>query len=59
MCTVGQIRLSSIAVIYVEKSCANHIIHISVDRIIDVFGKTKNHKSFMWSVYVLIILLYI
>ena len=58
MCTVGQIRLSSIAVIYVEKSCANHIIHISVDRIIDVFGKT-NHKSFMWSVYVLIILLYI
>ena len=58
MCTVGQIRLSSIAVIYIEKSCANHI-HISVDRIIYVFGKRKNRKSFMWSVYALIILLYI
>ena len=52
-------RLSSIAIIYIERSYANRILQESMDRIIDFFGKRKNRQSFMQSVHVLIILLYI
>ena len=57
--TVGQGRLNSITVIYIERSYANCILQVLMDRIIDIFGKRKNHESFMRSVHVLIILLYI
>ena len=56
---MGQTRLSSIATIYIERSYANRILQVSMDRIIDVFGKRKNCESFMRSAHVLIILLYI
>ena len=44
------------AIIYIERSYANPILQVSMDRIIDIFGKRKNCKSFMGSVHVLIIL---
>ena len=40
-------RLSSIAIIYIERSCANHILRILMDRIIDIFEKRKDLESFM------------
>ena len=51
---MGQLRLSSIAIIYLERSYANHILQVSMDRIIDIFGKRKNRDSFMLYVHVLI-----
>ena len=56
---VPKTRLSSIAIIYIERSYANSILQESMDRIIDFFGKRKNRQSFKQSVHVLIILLYI
>ena len=56
---MGQTRLISIAIIYIERSYANGILQVSMDRIIDIFEKRKNRGSFMRSVHVLIILLYI
>ena len=56
---LGQTRLSSITIIYLERSYANRILQVSMDRIIDVFEKTKNCGSFMRFAHVLIILLYI
>ena len=56
---MGQTRLNSIAMIYIERSYANRSLQVSMDRIIDIFGKQKNHESFMQSVHVSIILLYI
>ena len=56
---LGQTRLSSIAIIYIERSYANRILQVSMDRIIDIFGKRKNRESFMRFVHVLVILLYI
>ena len=57
--TVGQTRLSSIAIIYIERSYANCVLQVSMDRIIDISGKRKNRESFMRFVHVLTILLYI
>ena len=57
--TVGQTRLSSIAIIYIERSYANRILQVSMDRIINIFVKRKNRESFMRSVHALISLLYI
>ena len=57
--TVGQTRLSNIAITYIEISYANQILQISMDRIIDVSAKRKNCESFMRSVHVSIIWLYI
>ena len=51
-------RLSSIAIICIERSYANRILQVSMDRIIDIFEKRKNCESFMQSVHVLIIFLY-
>ena len=34
-----QTRLISVAVIYIEKFYANCILQVSMDRIIDIFGK--------------------
>ena len=45
--------------IYIERSYANRSLQVSMDRINDIFGKQKNHESFMRSVHVSIILLYI
>ena len=56
---MGQTRLNSIAMIYIERSYANRSLQVSMDRIIHIFGKQKNHESFMRSVHVSIILLYI
>ena len=56
---MGQTRLDSIAIIYIERSYANRILQVLMDRIIDIFEKIKNCESFMRSVHVLIILLYI
>ena len=39
--TMGQARLSSIAIINIERSYANCILQESMDRIIDIFGKKK------------------
>ena len=55
---LGQTRLSSITIIHIQRSYANRIIQVLMDRIIDVIGKRKNYESFMRSVHVLIILLY-
>ena len=52
-------RLSSIAIIYIERSDANRILQESMDRIIYIFGKRKNRETFMRSVHVLIIVLHI
>ena len=57
--TVGQTRLNSVAIIYIERFYANLILQVLVERIIDIFGKRKNRESFMRAVHVLIILLYI
>ena len=40
--TVGQTRLSSIAMINIDRSFANRILQILMDRIIDIFGQKKN-----------------
>ena len=42
-----QTRLSSIAIIYFERSYANRILQLSMDRIIDAFVKRKHVESFM------------
>ena len=55
----GAKQASSMAIIYIERSYANRILQVSMDRIIDAFWKTKNCESFIWSVHVSIILLYI
>ena len=55
---MGQTRLS-ISIIYIERSYVNRILQVSMDRIIDIFGKIRNRESFMRSVLVSIILLYI
>ena len=53
-------NLGEIMVLYaVERSYANCILQVSIDRIIDIFVKRKNWESFMQSVHALIILLYI
>ena len=57
-CSIAVV-LCSIAIICIERSYANRILQVSMDRIIDVFEKRKNRESFMQSVHVLIILLYI
>ena len=44
---VGQTRLSSIAIINIERSYANCILQESIHRIIDIFGKRKNSESFV------------
>ena len=51
--TVVQTRLSSIAIIYIEKCYVNRIFQVLMDRIIDIFEKITRF------VHVLIILLYI
>ena len=48
-----QTRLSSIAIIYIEKCYVNRIFQVLMDRIIDIFEKITRF------VHVLIILLYI
>ena len=50
---MGQTRLSSVAIICIERSYANRILQVSIDRIIDIFGKKKNGESFMRPVNVL------
>ena len=57
--TVRQVRLSSMAIIYIERSYSNRILQVLIDRIIDIFVKIKNLESFKQSVHALIILLYI
>ena len=52
-------RLNSIAVIYIERSCASRILRISMDRSIDIFEKRKNRESCMGFVRISTILLYI
>ena len=46
-------------IISIERSYANCILQVSMDTIIDIFGKRRNCESFMRSVHVLINLLYI
>ena len=43
----GAKQASSMAVIYIERSYVNHILQVSMDRIIDAFGKRKNCESFI------------
>ena len=43
--TMRQTRLSRIAII--EISNANRILQVSMDKIIDIFGKRKNRESFL------------
>ena len=47
---MGQTRLSSIAIINIEKSYANGILQESKDRIIDIFGKKKINIFFFFSI---------
>ena len=44
--------MSSIAIIYIERSYANCFLQVLIDRIIDIFGKRKDRKSFMRSAHV-------
>ena len=44
---LGQTTSSGIAIIYIQRSYANRILQVSIDRIIDVFGKRKNSEPFM------------
>ena len=61
-----QTRLSSIAIINIEKAYANRVYQESIDRIINISGKRKKCESFLFktlepemrSVHVLISLLY-
>ena len=48
-----QTRLSSIAIVYIERSYGNRIFQVLMERIIDIFEKITRF------VHVLIILLYI
>ena len=43
----GAQQASSRAIIYIERSYANRILQVSMDRIIDAFGKRKNCESFV------------
>ena len=45
--TMGQVRLSSIAIINTERSYANRILQQSMDRIIDIFGEKKSTIFFL------------
>ena len=49
--TVGQTRLNSIVIVYIERSYVDRSLQVLMDRIIDIFGKR------MRSVHVLIVLL--
>ena len=51
---MGQTRLSSIAMIFASGYYTNRSLEVSMDRIINVFGKRKTRKK-----NVLIVLLYI
>ena len=51
--------LSSITVIYIERSYANRILQVSMDKIIDIFGKRKHLELFVRSVHVLYIFCYV
>ena len=44
--TMGQARLSSTAIINIERSYPNRILRESMDRIIDIFGKNKKSTIF-------------
>ena len=56
---MAETKLSSIAIIHIERSFANRILQASMDRIIDIFVKRKNREPFVRSVHALINLLYI
>ena len=56
---MAQTKLSSIAIIHIERSFANRILQASTDRIIDIFVKRKNREPFVRSVHTVINLLYI
>ena len=43
--TVGQTKLSSIAITYIGRSYANRILQVSTDRIIDIFGKRFSYVT--------------
>ena len=43
--TVGKTRLSSIVIINIERSFANRIFQVSMDRIIDILGKRKDRSD--------------
>ena len=46
--TMGQTRLSIIAIINIERSYANRILEESMNRIIGIFGKRKYRESFLF-----------
>ena len=55
---MAQTKLSSIAIIHIERSFAKRILQASTDRIIDIFVKRKNREPFVRSVHAVINLLY-
>ena len=56
--TVGQTRLSSIAIIHIERFTQTALFRYRWIQLLIFFEKEKNRKSFMRSVHILIILLY-
>ena len=49
--TVVQTRLSSVAIINIERSYANRILQKFMYRIINIFGKRKNSESFLFKTF--------
>ena len=50
--TMGQTRVSSLAIINIERSYANRLLQESMDRIIDIFGK-RNNRDPLFSRYLI------
>jgi len=43
---MGQQRVSNIALIHIERACANFVLENDVERIIDIFGSRTGRDSY-------------
>ena len=46
--TMGQTRLSSLALLHIEREFVNRVITEDIDKIIDVFGQRKGRESYFF-----------
>lgn len=46
--SMGQKRLSNIALLNIERSYANKVLQESMDRVIDIFGRRRNRDSYFF-----------
>ena len=47
-CTMGQQRVSNIALIHIERAYANFVLENDIERIIDIFGSRSGRDSYFF-----------